>query len=167
MEGYFDQSGRDDVWTGGVKMIPIETSLGTFQVWTKRIGNHPTKKLLLLHGGPGATHEYFESADSYFPGESIEYYYYDQLGSGNSDPSEQKELWSIEHYVEEVEQVRTALDLSADNMVPLLTGFLTAAITGYLALQLLLKFVRSGSLDKFAFYLWPLAAVSIGMSLAG
>ena len=59
------------------------------------------------------------------------------------------------------------LDLSADNMVPLMTGFLTAAITGYLALQLLLKFVRSGSLDKFAFYLWPLAAVSIGMSLAG
>jgi len=58
------------------------------------------------------------------------------------------------------------LDLGAGNLVPLLTGFLTAAITGYLALRLLLRFVRSGSLDKFAFYLWPLAAVSIGLSLA-
>jgi proline iminopeptidase len=135
MEGYFDQSGRDDVWTGGVKMIPIETSLGTFQVWTKRIGNHPTKKLLLLHGGPGATHEYFESADSYFPGESIEYYYYDQLGSGNSDPSEQKELWSIEHYVEEVEQVRTALNLSADNFF-----LLGHSWGGILAIEYALKY---------------------------
>lgn len=59
------------------------------------------------------------------------------------------------------------LDLSAGNLAPLLTGFVTAAVTGYLALQLLLRFVRSGSLDKFAFYLWPLAAVSIGLSLAG
>ena len=58
------------------------------------------------------------------------------------------------------------LDLGAGNLVPLLTGFLTAAITGYLALRLLLRFVRSGSLDKFAFYLWPLAAASIGLSLA-
>jgi undecaprenyl-diphosphatase len=59
------------------------------------------------------------------------------------------------------------LDLSAANLAPLLTGFFTAAITGYLALKLLLRFVRSGSLDKFAWYLWPLAAVSIGLSLAG
>jgi proline iminopeptidase len=38
-------------------------------------------KVLLLHGGPAATHEYMEAFDSYFPGEGIEYYYYDQLGS--------------------------------------------------------------------------------------
>jgi len=59
------------------------------------------------------------------------------------------------------------LVLSTETMIPLLAGFLTAAITGYLALQLLLRFVRTGSLDKFAFYLWPLAAASIGLSLAG
>lgn len=115
--GYYDHLGRTDVWTGGVRLIPIETEFGTFQVWTKRTGNNPTKKLLLLHGGPGATHEYFEVADSYYPEENIEYYYYDQLGSGNSDNPQQKELWSIEHYVEEVEQVRKALGMDSSNFI--------------------------------------------------
>ena len=41
-------------------MIPIETPAGRFQVWTKRVGNNPRVKVLLLHGGPGATAEYFE-----------------------------------------------------------------------------------------------------------
>jgi proline iminopeptidase len=112
---YFDNAGRDDVLSGGVKMVPIETPLGTFRVWTKRVGNNPTKKVLLLHGGPSATHEYFEAADSYLPGAGIEYYYYDQLGSFYSDPSDDPSLWTIEHYVDEVEQVRVALGLDSSN----------------------------------------------------
>ena len=67
--------------TGGVKMIQIETPTGKFNVWTKRTGNNPRIKLLLLHGGPACTHEYFECMDSFLPAEGIEYYYYDQLGS--------------------------------------------------------------------------------------
>ena len=65
---YFDNTGRDDVLSGGVKMIPISTPKGTFNVWTKRVGNNPRIKVLLLHGGPGVTHEYLEAFDSYFPG---------------------------------------------------------------------------------------------------
>ena len=38
---YFDYSNSDDQATGGVKMIPIETSKGTFNVYTKRMGNNP------------------------------------------------------------------------------------------------------------------------------
>ncbi|MEL6132171.1 MAG: proline iminopeptidase, partial [Bacteroidota bacterium] len=49
LKAYFDQTGRDDVLTGGVNMIPIETPKGTFKEWTKRIGNNPKIKLLLLH----------------------------------------------------------------------------------------------------------------------
>src|SRR5689334_10561991 len=71
------------VKAGGVKLIPIMG--GKYKVWTKRIGNNPKIKLLLLHGGPAATHEYFESFDSFMPQEGIEYYYYDQLGSYYSD----------------------------------------------------------------------------------
>ncbi|MFM1884156.1 MAG: hypothetical protein RL168_340 [Bacteroidota bacterium] len=114
---YFDTTGREDAWTGGARLIPIETPLGTFNVWTKRVGNNPALKVLLLHGGPGATHEYFESADSYFPGAGIEYYYYDQLGSGNSDNPQDTTLWTIDRFVEEVEQVRIALGLDASNFV--------------------------------------------------
>jgi proline iminopeptidase len=112
---YFDNTGRDDVLTGGVKRIPIETPKGTFTVWTKRVGNNPTIKLLLLHGGPGATHEYFEAFDSWFPGAGIEYYYYDQLGSAYSDQPADPDLWDTARFVEEVEQVRKALGLGPDN----------------------------------------------------
>lgn len=112
---YFDHTGRDDVLAGGIRMIPVETPKATFKVWTKRIGNNPTIKVLLLHGGPGATHEYLEAFDSYFPGAGIEYYYYDQLGSAYSDQPEESELWEIPRFVDEVEQVRTALGLNADN----------------------------------------------------
>ena len=106
---YHDNSGRTDILSGGVKMIPVQTSKGEFNVWTKRIGNNPTMKVLLLHGGPGATHEYLEAFDSFFPNAEIEYYYYDQLESYYSDRPNDSSLWTIEHYVEEVEQVRVAL----------------------------------------------------------
>jgi proline iminopeptidase len=113
--GYLDNSGRDDVLTGGVKMIPIETPAGTFRVWTKRVGNNPRIKVLLLHGGPAATHEYFEAFDSYFPREGVEYYYYDQLGSYYSDQPDDPSLVELPRFVEEVEQVRQALRLDSGN----------------------------------------------------
>lgn len=64
---YLDYTGRDDMLSGGVKMISVDTPKGTFQVWTKRVGNNAAMKVLLLYGGPGATHEYMEAFDSYFP----------------------------------------------------------------------------------------------------
>lgn len=112
---YLDYSERADVLSGGARLIPIETPAGTFNVWTKRVGNHPTMKVLLLHGGPGATHEYLEAFDSYFPAAGIEYYYYDQLGSHYSDQPEDASLWDVGRFVEEVEQVRQALGLGPDN----------------------------------------------------
>ncbi len=113
--GYLDSTGRDDAWSGGVRMIPITTPKGEFRVWTKRVGNNPSVKLLLLHGGPGATHEYFEASDSFLPAAGIEYYYYDQLGSAWSDQPDDPELWTIPRFVDEVEQVRIALGLDRDN----------------------------------------------------
>src|SRR6266850_5955262 len=47
---YLDYSSRDDRLTGGVKLIPITTPKGPFKVWTKRVGNKPRMKVLLLHG---------------------------------------------------------------------------------------------------------------------
>jgi proline iminopeptidase len=115
--GYFDNTGRNDVRSGGVKMIRVETPKGTFRVWTKRIGNNPDVKVLLLHGGPGATHEYLEAFDSYLPAAGIEYYYYDQLGSYYSDQPDEPDLWELDRFVEEVEQVRLALDLNRNNFI--------------------------------------------------
>ena len=115
LRAYLDYSGRDDVLGGGVKLIPVETPAGTYRVWTKRVGNNPTARVLLLHGGPGTTHEYFEACDSYFPAAGIEYYYYDQLGSAYSDQPDEPGLWEVPRFVEEVEQVRRALGLDRRN----------------------------------------------------
>lgn len=101
--------------TGGIKMIPIETPKGKFNVWTKRFGNNPKMRLLLLHGGPAATHEYFECFESFLPAEGIEFIYYDQLGSAYSDQPTDTSLWDLPRFVEEVEQVRLALGLDKDN----------------------------------------------------
>jgi len=114
-DNYLNYEEKDDILSGGVKMIPISTEKGDFNVWTKRIGNNPTIKVLLLHGGPGATHEYFECFDSYFPNAGIEYYYYDQLESAYSDQPSDSALWDVDRFVEEVEQVRVALGLNKDN----------------------------------------------------
>jgi proline iminopeptidase len=72
-------------------------------------------KVLLLHGGPGMTHEYLEACDSFLPGAGIEYYYYDQLGSHYSDQPDEPELVNLPRFVEEVEQVRQALNLNENN----------------------------------------------------
>jgi proline iminopeptidase len=97
------------------RIIPIETPIGKFNVWTKRIGNNPRIKLLLLHGGPGGTHELFESFESFLPAEDIEFYYYGQLGSFPSEQPNETSLWTTERFVDEVEQIRKALDLNSDN----------------------------------------------------
>ena len=115
--GYLDYSDRDDRLSGGVRLVPIDTPHGRFSVWTKRIGNNPDIKVLLLHGGPGATHEYLEAFDSYLPAAGIEYYYYDQLGAGFSDQPADDSLWELERFVDEVEQVRQALGLDQGNFV--------------------------------------------------
>jgi proline iminopeptidase len=109
------KSNSDNILTGGVKMIPVQTQSGEFKVWTKKRGDNPEMKVLLLHGGPGATHEYLECFDSFLPQAGIEFYYYDQLESFYSDRPNDSSLWSVERYVDEVEQVRKALGLNSAN----------------------------------------------------
>jgi len=111
---YFAKT-SDGVQTGNVKMIEITTPKGAFRVWTKRFGNNPKMKLLLLNGGPGATHEYFECMENFLPEKEIEFIYYDQLGTGFSDNPNDTTFWDLPRYVEEVEQVRKALHLTKDN----------------------------------------------------
>jgi len=117
MSGYLDYSGRDDMLSGGARKVPVTTPAGQYQVWVKRIGNNPGLRVLLLHGGPGATHEYLEACDSYLPAAGIEYYYYDQLGSGFSDQPDEPSLWDLNRFADEVEQVRRALGLGRGNFV--------------------------------------------------
>ena len=135
---YFDSSGRDDVLSGGAKLIAVQTPKGPFHVWTKRVGNNPRIKVLLLHGGPGMTHEYLEAFDSFLPRAGIEYYYYDQLGSAYSDQPDDPSLWELPRFVEEVEQVRKALKLDKNNFY-----LLGHSWGGMLALEYALKYQQN------------------------
>ena len=92
----------------GIRMVAVRQ--GRYKVWTKKMGSGPIK-VLLLHGGPGFTHQYLEAMESFLPKAGIEMYYYDQLGCGNSDRPKDLSLWTRDQYREEVEEVRLALGL--------------------------------------------------------
>jgi proline iminopeptidase len=74
------------------------------------VGAGPTK-LLLLPGGPGCSHEYFECFEDFLLPRGVELIYYDPLGTGASDRPDDPSLLTMEHFREEVEQVRIALGL--------------------------------------------------------
>jgi proline iminopeptidase len=97
-----------DVKTGGSKMIPLDG--GKYSVWTKRVGP-ASAKMLTLHGGPGFAHDYLEAFEDFVEPAGIGFYYYDQLGVGNSDNPDDVSLWTVDRYREEVEQVRKGLGL--------------------------------------------------------
>ena len=111
---YFNY-GDSSVQTAGIRMIPVNTPIGSFKVWTKRFGNNRRIKILLLHGGPSATHEYMECFESFFPKEGFEFYEYDQLGSYYSDQPKDSSLWTVERFVDEVDQVRKAIGADSRN----------------------------------------------------
>lgn len=108
---YLDFKTPGTYQAAGIQMIKLKEG---YKVWTKRYGNSPMK-VLILHGGPGGTHEYMECFQSFFPKANIEFYEYDQLGSGRSDNPDDDSLWTLDRFVEEVETVRKSLGLNKDN----------------------------------------------------
>ena len=120
---------------GNIKWVEIESFGKKFKVWTKRFGNNPKTKILLLNGGPGGTHEYFECFENFLPKEGVEFIYYDQLGCGYSDNPNDTAYWDLDRFVEEVEQVRKALNLDKNNFY-----LLGHSWGGILAMQYTLKY---------------------------
>ena len=98
-----------EIKTGGAKMIDVAG--GKYHVWTDRVGAGPVK-MLTLHGGPGFPHDYLECFEDFLPQHGVEFFYYDQLGVGNSDQPEDASLWTVDRYRDEVEEVRRGLGLN-------------------------------------------------------
>jgi proline iminopeptidase len=71
-------------------------------------GNH--KPLLLLHGGPGSTHNYFEVLDR-LADEGRQVISYDQLGCGNSYVEGHPDLWNAHTWLQELIAIRQHLHL--------------------------------------------------------
>jgi proline iminopeptidase len=80
------------------------------KVWYRVVGMEQKRvPLLLLHGGPGAPHDYLEPLEAL--GDDRPVIFYDQLGCGNSDRPDDPALWTIERYLAELERVRAFLGL--------------------------------------------------------
>jgi len=132
---YLDFEDQGPYQAGGVRLIELKEGS---KVWTRRHGNSSTMKVLLLHGGPACTHEYLEAFHSYFPQANIEFYDYDQLGSYYSDQPDDMSLYTLQRFVEEVEQVRVALGLDSTNFF-----LLGHSWGGILALEYALKYQQN------------------------
>jgi proline-specific peptidase len=80
------------------------------RVWYQKLGEqHDATPLLCLHGGPGFTHNYLEALAALADRRPV--IFYDQLGCGKSDRPADETLWTVDRFVEELAQVRQALDL--------------------------------------------------------
>ena len=93
----------------GIQMLPVCS--GKYKVWTQKQGGGATK-VLLLHGGPGFSHDYLQAMESFLPEAGFTMYFYDQLGCGNSDRPDDSSLWNLDRYLVEVEEVRAGLGLT-------------------------------------------------------
>jgi len=79
------------------------------KIWYKVVGNSDRTPLLLLHGGPGFSTYYMEPLAALSRDRPV--VFFDQLGSGRSDATHDPDLWTIDHFVEQVAFVRESLDL--------------------------------------------------------
>jgi len=83
------------------------------RVWWRQIGSGSGTPLLVLHGGPGAGHDYLEPLTTLAAERPV--IFYDQLGCGRSDKPDQPKLWQVERFVREVDALRRTLNV--DRMI--------------------------------------------------
>lgn len=79
------------------------------KVWWRKVGSGAKTPLLLLHGGPGAGHDYLEPLAALAGDRPV--IFYDQLGCGRSDKPDAPSLWTADHFVREIDLLRRALNL--------------------------------------------------------
>jgi proline-specific peptidase len=82
------------------------------RVWYRSVGEPQRERapLLCLHGGPGFTHYYLEPLEALADRRQV--VFYDQLGCGRSERPDDLSLWTVDRFVEELAQVRDALNLT-------------------------------------------------------
>jgi proline iminopeptidase len=79
------------------------------KVWYRAVGENKNTPLLLLHGGPGFSTYSMEGLDCLAEDRMV--IYYDQLGAGRSERPNDKLLWNVDRFVEELQAIRDHLEL--------------------------------------------------------
>ncbi len=79
-------------------------------IWYRVVGGGSGTPVILLHGGPGLPSMYLKSLEAL--GDERVVVRYDQLGSGYSEVVKDTALFSVRHYVEELDSLRGHLGLA-------------------------------------------------------
>lgn len=88
-------------------MQPVEgfARFGSFETWYRVLGELSTKRppLVVVHGGPGLTHDYVEEFAELADGERA-VVLYDQIGNGRSThlPGKGREFWAVSRFADEI-----------------------------------------------------------------
>ncbi|MGM9618872.1 MAG: proline iminopeptidase [Oscillospiraceae bacterium] len=90
--------------------MPFEGHETYYRIVGERRGDKAP--LILLHGGPGSTHNYFEVLDELAREDGRELIMYDQIGCGKSYLEGRPELWCAETWVRELQALREHLGLT-------------------------------------------------------
>jgi proline-specific peptidase len=80
------------------------------RAWYTRLGAGDATPILMLHGGPGAGHDYIAPLGEALAADRP-VVMYDQLGCGRSEQPDDTSLWTVDRSVAEVDAVRAALAL--------------------------------------------------------
>lgn len=100
-----------------------------YQTYYRIVGERVEGKapLVLLHGGPGSTHNYFEVLDA-LADQGHQLIMYDQLGCGHSFVQDRPDLWTPQTWVEELIALRQHLDLDQIHLLGQSWGGMLAII---------------------------------------
>lgn len=96
---------------GGADWTRERIKVSGYNVMTYSIGAGE-RTLLLIHGGPGCPSRYLRDSHAALAQNGLRLVTWDQLGCGESDRAVDPSLWRLDRFVDEVEAVRTALNLS-------------------------------------------------------
>ncbi len=108
----------------------IETEGG--KVWYCIEGaEKPNVPLIIVHGGPGASHDYLLNLGELANGRPV--VFYDQLGCGNSDKTTDTAFFNIDYYTSELNQLINELGFKSFHLLGQSWG-------GYLCVNYLLRF---------------------------
>lgn len=89
-----------------------------YKTYYRTVGERTDKApLILLHGGPGSTHNYFEVLDRVAEEDGRMLVMYDQIGCGNSYVDGRPELWTAETWVNELIALRKHLGLDTCHLL--------------------------------------------------
>ena len=128
-----------------------------YKVYYRIVGekqDNNKKPLLLLHGGPGSTHNYFEILDKLSILDNRQLIMYDQIGCGNSYVEGHPELWTLKTWIDELKEIRKHLNLNELHILEFVLSFSSEISTSEKSNSFFFDFLNSVLLLIFLSFLF-------------